>query len=344
MNWKNIDILNLNELNQIFIKFNPTHVVHLAARTDCDENTTLEKGYEVNIRGTANILEVVKNTSSIEKLIIASTQFVYKSENEYDYPKNSDSTNCIILANGPSLNSDIEKFSHILDCSDILCVNNFPTTDLFEKIKPKFYMFTDPAYWGENPGEFLLNYRKLIFESIRDKTNWNMKIFHPVGSDSIIEYYELTKNKYISTYKFNYTPISGFKIFREFCYKHNIGTPMPGNILIPALINMLNKGYKYIYIAGSDHSMFKNIYIDKDNSLYKESRHFYGKGKKRKLYSYTYLNGMVNDKVGLRMSEYLFNFASVFQCHEIIEEYSKSLNTKIINLTEKSYIDSYSKK
>ena len=159
MNWKNIDILNLNELNQIFIKFNPTHVVHLAARTDCDENTTLEKGYEVNIRGTANILEVVKNTSSIEKLIIASTQFVYKSENEYDYPKNSDDYKPhTIYGKSKVITEKLTKSSNLNCCWTIIR----PTT-----------------IWG--PGD--LSYRKRFYQTLKRNL-----YFHPKCKTAIRSY------------------------------------------------------------------------------------------------------------------------------------------------------------
>ena len=254
------------------------------------------------------------------------------------------SPNCVLLVNGPSLNNDLKENPWIFNEKDILCVNNFATSELYTQIKPKYYMFSDPAYWGKNPGEFLINYRSKIFESIKDKTNWDMVLYHPPGADKIIKEYFINKNDKISTYEFNQTAILGFKIFREFCYKNNLGTPPPGNILIPALINMINLSYKKIYIAGTDHTMFKNIIVGEDNILYKEGDHFYGKGKKRKLYSYSYLNGMVNDQVSLRMSEFLLNAGNVFLSHEIIYEFSKSLNADIINLTKNSLIDSYSKK
>jgi nucleoside-diphosphate-sugar epimerase len=74
--WKKVDIMNPAELGAVFSEFAPTHVVHMAARAECDENTTVEEGYAVNTVGTENVLNAIKNTGSVERAIIVSTQYV----------------------------------------------------------------------------------------------------------------------------------------------------------------------------------------------------------------------------------------------------------------------------
>ncbi len=87
--WKKTDIMNSAELKAIFAEFQPTHVVHMAARAECDENTTVEEGYAVNTTGTENVLDAIKHTPSIKRLIIVSTQYVCGPsrlpENDEDY-------------------------------------------------------------------------------------------------------------------------------------------------------------------------------------------------------------------------------------------------------------------
>ena len=56
--------------------FSPDAVFHLAARADCDENTTVEKGYRANTDGTANVLAAIKATPSVRRAIIVSSQYV----------------------------------------------------------------------------------------------------------------------------------------------------------------------------------------------------------------------------------------------------------------------------
>jgi nucleoside-diphosphate-sugar epimerase len=87
--WKKGDIMNPDELESIFSGFQPTHVVHMAARAECDENTTVEEGYSVNTIGTEHVLNAIKKTPSIKRVIIVSTQYVagpsHLPEHDEDY-------------------------------------------------------------------------------------------------------------------------------------------------------------------------------------------------------------------------------------------------------------------
>jgi nucleoside-diphosphate-sugar epimerase len=74
--WRQDDILDPSALRRAFEEFQPNRVLHLAARTDCDENTTVEAGYRVNTEGTQNVLNAIRATPSVERSIITSTQFV----------------------------------------------------------------------------------------------------------------------------------------------------------------------------------------------------------------------------------------------------------------------------
>lgn len=85
--WKNIDILNTEELLHAFEGFQPTHVIHLAARTDTDGAHLNE--YLVNTKGTQNVLAAIKATRSVSRVIITSTQFVNQyhgiPKDDFDY-------------------------------------------------------------------------------------------------------------------------------------------------------------------------------------------------------------------------------------------------------------------
>jgi nucleoside-diphosphate-sugar epimerase len=74
--WKQIDVLDSAGLTAAFAEFAPEAVIHLAGRTDCDEETTVDEGYRVNIEGTKNLLAAIKATPSIKRAIITSSQFV----------------------------------------------------------------------------------------------------------------------------------------------------------------------------------------------------------------------------------------------------------------------------
>ncbi|MEP6685752.1 MAG: NAD(P)-dependent oxidoreductase [Verrucomicrobiota bacterium] len=74
--WRQGDILDPQATTTVFREFQPTHVLHLAARAECDEDTTVEEGYRANTEGTQNVLDAIRATPSIERTIITSTQFV----------------------------------------------------------------------------------------------------------------------------------------------------------------------------------------------------------------------------------------------------------------------------
>jgi len=74
--WRAGDILDAEATAGVFREFRPNRVLHLAARAECDENTTIEEGYRVNTEGTRNVLEAIRDTPSVERTIITSSQFV----------------------------------------------------------------------------------------------------------------------------------------------------------------------------------------------------------------------------------------------------------------------------
>lgn len=71
-----------------FERFRPTHVVHLAARTDLDKKARLQD-YDANTKGVENIVDAVSRQPSVKRCIFASTKLVcptdHQVESENDY-------------------------------------------------------------------------------------------------------------------------------------------------------------------------------------------------------------------------------------------------------------------
>lgn len=76
-NWLKGDILNKKFLLSTFKEFKPEYVVHLAARTDLDENKSL-LGYNANIEGVQNIVDIVNSMLGVKRTIYASSRMVCK--------------------------------------------------------------------------------------------------------------------------------------------------------------------------------------------------------------------------------------------------------------------------
>jgi GlcNAc-P-P-Und epimerase len=75
--WKKCDIMNFEKLNEIFQDFKPSYVIHLAAKTDTSSD--ILDDYKENTIGTLNVINCINNLPKIKKVIITSTQYVYKS-------------------------------------------------------------------------------------------------------------------------------------------------------------------------------------------------------------------------------------------------------------------------
>jgi GlcNAc-P-P-Und epimerase len=73
--WQECDILDLERTMEVFEKFKPTHLIHLAARTDVLSSDL--RDYRVNTEGTDNILYCIQRTPGFQRVIITSSQFAF---------------------------------------------------------------------------------------------------------------------------------------------------------------------------------------------------------------------------------------------------------------------------
>ena len=75
------DIRDKGHLSKVFDEYKPEVVFHLAAQTQKDQaildplNT-----YEINILGTLNVLESVRNTLSVKSVVVSSSSSIYQDE------------------------------------------------------------------------------------------------------------------------------------------------------------------------------------------------------------------------------------------------------------------------
>jgi nucleoside-diphosphate-sugar epimerase len=74
--WKAIDILDLDLLAEALNTFKPEIIIHLAAVTDLDGDNL--NYYSANIKGTQNLIDVLRSISSVQKVIFTSSMYVCK--------------------------------------------------------------------------------------------------------------------------------------------------------------------------------------------------------------------------------------------------------------------------
>lgn len=74
--WRPCDIKNFEELLSAFHHFEPTRVIHLAAKANLNGRTLDD--FPDNIQGTANVIECVNRTEGVALFINTSTQYVVR--------------------------------------------------------------------------------------------------------------------------------------------------------------------------------------------------------------------------------------------------------------------------
>lgn len=85
--WKKVDLCQPDELRKEIHKFSPQIILHLGARTDLEG--VYISDYSANTQGLSNIIEAVRDLTSLERIIFASSRLVcrigYQPNDEFDY-------------------------------------------------------------------------------------------------------------------------------------------------------------------------------------------------------------------------------------------------------------------
>ena len=81
--FRQVDIRDAAAIARAFERFRPTHVVHLAARTDLDEKAGLP-GYGANTTGVENVVDAASRQPSVQRCIFASTKLVCPTDHEVE--------------------------------------------------------------------------------------------------------------------------------------------------------------------------------------------------------------------------------------------------------------------
>lgn len=86
--WTPVDVTDGRALLAAARQFAPTHLVHLAARTDLDERAGLA-GYSANTDGVRHVVDAVSALPDLERVVFASTSLVFTPgvdpRHEWDY-------------------------------------------------------------------------------------------------------------------------------------------------------------------------------------------------------------------------------------------------------------------
>ena len=244
----------------------------------------------------------------------------------------------VILGNGPSLKPMITEFADFLNDKDLFSVNHFPSTEYFSILKPKYYITIAPDLWNDNTVEPYRSAADKLFETLAEKTDWNLTMYIPFVAKKHKKWQEKIKmNKFIAVNYINITPIEGWQVFTHFLFKRNIGLPRPHNIMIPSIFYSINLGYKTIYLWGTDHSWLADISVNEENIALINQKHFYDSETSRA----TTLNMDKEGRTPRKLHEILMKFMLAFKGYFVLKQYAESCNVKILNATKGSFIDAF---
>ncbi len=248
------------------------------------------------------------------------------------------SNTCIILGNGPSLKTSIEKHPEFIAAHSLMCVNNFAVTDEYEKLKPGYYAMLDPVYWVKNPNQMVAD----CLENLRKKTTWKLQLLVPVHAKRSKAFRLLAQqNEHIEITYFNYTVFKGFENASHSFYKRNLAMPQSQNILVACLFLGINIGFKELYLLGADHTWHEQLHVNEKNEVCLKDFHFY-EDEKQTNYRIFYKDLTQTDS--FKMHELFHTFGKMFYGYHVIQKYAETRNCKIYNASEVSFIDAFERK
>lgn len=277
------------------------------------------------------ISNLVLSFTSILKILFRSKIFYKRALITEDY--------CFILGNGPSLKNDLNDNLEIFKNSNLLCVNGFSSSNYFDIVKPKYYVFTDPSIWSKKTTDLEnIKIRSAMVNSLILKTTWNLNLFLPTISKQNSKFIEsFRENQNIRISYFNTTPIEGITRINWFFYQLGLGMPRPHNVVIPSLMIAINSNVKTIGLFGVDHSWIPLIHVDQNNNTLLKQEHFYDEKNAKATH-------MKLGEAKKMLHEMLYSFYNIFSAYVIIKPYADKNGVSIYNTTENSFIDAFERK
>ena len=235
-----------------------------------------------------------------------------------------------ILGNGPSLN--FEKVIRIDSNVEYCMVNQACLTPEFNKLKPSIYIIADPGYINPKDPDALL-----MWERFSKGLDWDMTIYVPYFMYKQVKSI-INPNSRITLSFYHSASFQGWKNLSFLLYNKNVAIPGAGNVMAPSIYIGILKGYKTIRLYGTDHSWTEQLRVNKFNQVCVKQLHYYDDEDSIELVPW-------NDEIGkpFSMKRILNKFSEIFKQYEIIEQYAKSRNVKVINMCQESFIDAFEK-
>lgn len=246
-----------------------------------------------------------------------------------------------VLGNGPSLKNDIRKILAKRENAAVMVVNTFATTDLFEQLKPEYYVLVDPAFFSPPKKERIKKVQETTTNALIEKTKWELNLFVPYSAKKSALINEIKNgNEFIKVIYYKNIPvIGGFQKVNTFLFRNKLANPLFQNVLIAGLFISLKMYFKKIILWGADHSWHENFKLSDENFIYTPDKHFFDNPSEIKYFIHTHSDGSPK-----KVHEEFFIAARAFSIYHSIAHFSETINSKVINLSSKTWIDAFQRK
>ena len=246
---------------------------------------------------------------------------------------------CLVIANGITLNDSLFKLGENLSDFDKIVMNSIANENIYTQLKPEYYVLADPEFFSKKSVVNIKTKTLKLKNNIVDKTTWKMTLFIPwkiIDNQKEVQAF-FAKNKCISLCFFNITPVTGFEKIKFFCYKYNLGMPFLINTLVAAIYLSINMNYKRIFLLGAENNWFNSMFVGEDNNLYIPKQYFDKTGKKETAIVYSDEREIKKHAIW----EAFYDLYILFSNYHILNRYSTYKSAKILNATPGSAIDAF---
>lgn len=239
----------------------------------------------------------------------------------------------VILGNGPSLRTTMDRHPEFLRSRQLMAVNYAANSSQFKDLRPHYYIMTDSTFFQE-PDE--KSPTSILWKTLAG-VSWPMILFVPVGQKETAV--RLTAhNPEITIRTLNLTPLEGANAIIHPLFDRGYGMPRPRNVLIAAIMAAISEGFGQIFLAGADHTWSRTLCVDSQNRICTALSHFYD-------------SSLDEDKKpvaveaykGKHLHEILMSLVIAFRSYFQIREYADRRGVSIINITPESMIDAFPK-
>lgn len=248
----------------------------------------------------------------------------------------------VIIGNGPSLEDTCSLYKDEILMNDRICVNYFASSELYEVLRPNYYIFADPAFFWIPENQ--VNSMNVLFDNLVKKTTWQLHMFVPSSAKDAPTLDILRRNKNIIIDFYNNINQDVGQMSKFEAWDKNLICPPSQNVLNVCVYLSLFWGYPETYIIGADSSFLEDIRVDQEtNELFSIDSHFY---KQNKVYSDKKLFDAKRGRIrsDWKLHNLIQAYARMFEYYADLKEYADYKGLKVYNASEYSWINCFERK